>query len=123
MSTHSACENVFIKQLIELLLILSGDVEQNPGPEKEKSHITFCSWNLNGLIAHNVIKVSLLQTFTVTNDYDIICLSETFLDSSVENDDDVTSIPGYNLLSAYHPSNTKREGVFIYCKDHYYKKK
>ena len=42
LSTHSACENVFTKQLIELLLILCGDVEQNPGPEKEKSHITFC---------------------------------------------------------------------------------
>ena len=42
MSTHFACENVFTKQLIELLLILCGDVEQNPGPEKEKSHITFC---------------------------------------------------------------------------------
>ena len=37
MSTHSACENAFTKQLIELLLILCGDVEQNPGPEKEKS--------------------------------------------------------------------------------------
>ena len=42
MSTHFACENVFTKQLIELLLILSGYVEQNPGPEKEKSHINFC---------------------------------------------------------------------------------
>ena len=36
MGTHSACENVLTKQVIELLLILSGDVEQNPGPEKEK---------------------------------------------------------------------------------------
>ena len=71
-STHSACENVFTKQLIELLLILCGDVEQNPGPEKEKSHITFCHWNLNGLMAHNFIKVSLLQTLAVTNGYDII---------------------------------------------------
>ena len=41
MSTHSASENVLTKQLIELLLILSGDVEQNPGPEKQKSHKTF----------------------------------------------------------------------------------
>ena len=55
-STHSACENVFPKQLIELLLILCGDVEQNPGSEKEKSHITFFHWNLNGLMAHNLLK-------------------------------------------------------------------
>ena len=67
MSTHSACENVLTKQLIELLLILSGDVEQNPGPEKEKSHITFCHWNLNGLMDHNFIKVSLLQTNSCRN--------------------------------------------------------
>ena len=51
MNTHSAYENVLTKQMIELLLILSGDVEQNPGPEKEKSHITFCHWNRNGLMA------------------------------------------------------------------------
>ena len=42
MSTHSACENVFIKQLIELLLIFCDNVEQNLGPKKEKSNITFC---------------------------------------------------------------------------------
>ena len=35
MSTHSACNNVFTKKLIQLLLILSGDIEQNSGPEKE----------------------------------------------------------------------------------------
>ena len=69
-------------------------------------------------MAHNFIKVSLLQTLAVTNEYDIICLTETFLDSSVENDDDRISIPGYNLLRADHPSNTKRGGVCIYYKDH-----
>ena len=95
--THFAWENVFTKQLIELLLILSNDVEQNPGPEKEKPHITFCQWN--------------------TNDYDIICLSETFLDSSIDNDDRI-SIPGDNLLRVDDPSNTKRGGACIYYKDH-----
>ena len=51
MSTYFTCENIFTKHLIELWLILNGDVEQNPGPEKEKSHIHFCQWNLNGLMA------------------------------------------------------------------------
>ena len=86
--------------------------------QRKKNFITFCHWNLNGLMAHNFIKVSLLQTLAVTNDYDIICLTETFLDSSVENDDDRISIPGYNLLHADHPSNTKRGGVCIYYKGH-----
>ena len=57
MSTHSAWQNVFTKQLIELLLILCDDVGQNPGPEKKKILITFCHRNLNGLMAHNFIKV------------------------------------------------------------------
>ena len=70
-------------------------------------------------MAYNFIKVSLLQTLAVTNDYDIICLTETFLDSSIENDDDDRiSIPGYNFLRAKHPSNTKREEACIYYKDH-----
>ena len=96
------------------MVILCGDVEQNPGPEKEKkSHITFCHWNLNCLMAQNLVKVSLLHTLAVTSDFDIICLTETFLDSLIDNDDDRISIPGCNLLLADHPSNTKREGVCI----------
>ena len=85
---------------------------------KISSHITFCHQNLNGLMAYKFIKVSLLQILAVTNGYDIIYLTETFLDSSVENDDDRISIPGYNLLCADHPSNTKRGGACIYYKDH-----
>ena len=55
---------------------------------------------------------------SVTNDYDIICLTETFLDSLIENDDDRISIPGYNLLRTDHPSNAKRGFVSSYYKDH-----
>ena len=69
-------------------------------------------------MVHNFIKVSLLQTLPVTKDYDIICLTETFLDSSVENGNDRLSIPGSNLLRADHPYNTKREGFCIYYKDY-----
>ena len=38
-STHSACEKVFNKQLIELLSIFCGDVQQNRGPELKKNLI------------------------------------------------------------------------------------
>ena len=36
MSTDFACENVFTKQLIKLLLILCGDVEQKPWSRQRK---------------------------------------------------------------------------------------
>ena len=81
MSTHSAIDWTITNTL--------WGCQENPGPEKEKSHITFCHQNLNGLMAYNFIKIiKLLQTLAVTNSYDIIYLTETFLDSSAENDDD-----------------------------------
>ena len=52
MSSYIAGENVFATQLIGLLLILSGDLV----PEKEKSHIIFCQWNLNGLMTLTLFK-------------------------------------------------------------------
>ena len=47
---------------------------------------------------------------------DIICLSETYLDSSIQSDNDNLEIPGYNLVRSDYPSNNKRGGVCIYCK-------
>ena len=46
----------------------------------------------------------------------IICLSETYLDSSIQSDNDNLGIPGYNLVRSDHPSNNKRGGVCIYFK-------
>ena len=39
-----------------------------------------------------------------------------FLNSSIETGDDRISIDGYNLTTAYHPSDSKRSGVCIYYK-------
>ena len=44
-------------------------------------------------------------------------LSETYLDSSISNDDDNLEIPGYDLFRADHPSNTKRGGVCIFYRN------
>ena len=48
---------------------------------------------------------------------DIICLSQTYLDSSVPVGDDNLQIPGYSSVSANHSSNTKRRWVLIYHKN------
>ena len=78
------------------LLLCCGDIEKNPGPKY--SSLKFCHWNLNGLTAHDSIKISLLQAYIIQNNYDIICLSETFLNSSIQTNDDRISIDGYNLI-------------------------
>ena len=44
---------------------------------------------------------------------DIICLLETYLNSSVQLDNDNLEIPRYNLVCSDHRSNNKRGGVWI----------
>ena len=51
----------FINNLKHLLL-LSGDIDANPGP-KIPFNIKFCHWNLNGLAAHDFIKVPLIEAY------------------------------------------------------------
>ena len=47
--------------------------------------------------------------------HDFICLTETYLDSSVP--DILLETDGYNLVRADHPNHTKRGGVCIYYKE------
>ena len=66
---------------------------------------------------HNFSKMSILQAYNPVHKYDIICLLETYLNSSIPYDDDNLEIPGYNLIRAGHQSEYKRGGVFIYSKN------
>ena len=52
------------------------------------------------------------------HNFDIICISETFLDSDYSNDDQRLSPLGYAMIRCDHPSNTKRGGVCLYYKEH-----
>ena len=49
--------------------------------------------------------------------FDIIFLSETYLDSSFSTEEKYLIIDGYKLLGADRPSDTKRSGVCIYHKE------
>ena len=62
--------------------------------------------------------MSLPQAYVTQHNCDIICLSETFLNSSIENDDDRIKIDEYNLIRLDHPSDSKKERVCIYYKEH-----
>ena len=48
---------------------------------------------------------------------DIVCLSETFLDSTIPNNDENININGYSLLRVDHPDNIKQGGVCMYFKE------
>ena len=81
---------------MKALLNCCGDIEIIPGPKQ--SSLTFCHWNLNGIAAHDFIKISLLHGYITDCNFDIICLSETFLNSSLDRDDDRLKIEDYNLI-------------------------
>ena len=103
--------------LDEIVLKLSGDIEGNPWPKRRSNkHFSICHWNLNSISAHNYIKVSLLRVYISAHKFDVISISETYLDSDASDDDENLKIAGYNLIWADHPSNTKRGGVCIYYK-------
>ena len=94
------------------------NAELNPGPKHAStSNISICHWNLNSISAHNYIKFFLLKSYIAIHKFDIICLSETYLDSSLTSDDDNLTISGYNLIHSDHPSNNKRGDVCIYYKN------
>ena len=64
--------------------------------------------------AHNFMKMSLLRAYVLTHNYDILCLSKTYLDSNISSKDSNLTIPGYDLYRADHPSNIKRGAICIY---------
>ena len=45
---------------------------------------------------------------------DIICVSETYLDSTTPTNDVKLQIPGYTLIRSDHPSYTKRGEIWLY---------
>ena len=47
----------------------------------------------------------------------MICLSESYLDSSVSSDNDNLYIKDYKLVRAYHAGDVKRGGVWVYFKE------
>ena len=109
---------LFLLTLVYMFIILPchEDVEPNPGPRKQKpNYLSVCPWNLNSLTAHNFSKLAQLQAYNSIYKYELICLSETYLDSSTP--DNLFEIEGYKVIRVDHPDNIKRGGVCIYYKE------
>ena len=99
---------------IALLLITHGNIETNPGPKSKNSkYFSCCHWNFNSILAHD--KISLSTAYNSTQHYDIICIPETYLDSSIN--ENILKLDGYSLIRADHPGNLKRGGFCLYYKE------
>ena len=86
--------------------MLSGDIEPNPGPRIQ--YLSICQWNLNCVWVDDFAKKSSIEVFLNSHKFDIFCGCETFLDSTIEDEDERLKTDGYELLLCYHPSNSKK---------------
>ena len=96
---------------------LSGDFEKHPGPKsKPDQSFSICHWNLSSIVAHNCSKIKSLIACNCIHHFDIICLSETYLNSDISFDNENFDIQSYRLVLSDYPSNDERDGVCVYFK-------
>ena len=99
------------------LILLSGDIKTNPGLISSSGQcFSICHWNLNSITAYNYNKLSLLTAYNLVHSFDIIYLSETYLNSETPPNNTRLELRGYNLFCSDNPSNNKTGGVCIYYK-------
>ena len=100
-----------------LLIVLLCILLRPPGPISSSWQcFSICHWNLNSITAHNYAKLSLLTAYNLVHGFNIIYLSEIYLNSETPPNDTHLELPSYNMFRSDHPSNNKRGGVCIYYK-------
>ena len=100
----------------QLLISLSGDIEQNPGPNRN-GVLKFCHWNLNSISAREQAKIPIIEAYNSIHHYDIFAISETMLNSTVHTDD--IFIEGFSreIYRSENINNIRRGGVRIYYRE------
>ena len=66
--------------------------------------------------AHNYSKTPLLIAYISIHNFEVICLSETYLTSTTDINDGNLKMSGYIMYRVDHPSDVKRGRVCIYYK-------
>ena len=77
--------------------------------QAQKPSLNSVSWFVIGILKVYLriifAKIFLFEAYAAIRKFDIICLSETYLDSSMPNNNDNLYIYGCNLVHSDHPSN------------------
>ena len=76
---------IYYLQGCNSLILLNGHINTNPGPTASSQQcFSICHWKLNSDTAHNLAKLSLLTAYNQVHSFDIICLSDTYLNFNIE---------------------------------------
>ena len=81
--------SIFVMYLLYNIRVirLSSDIEVNPGPKPSSfKNFSICHWNLNSISSHDFLKVKLLTAYNALQNFDIICISESYLNSEIFHD-------------------------------------
>ena len=108
---HLICSDIIRSNLIR-----SGNVQENPDPND--CNLKFFHWNLDSLTAGNNTKISLIDVCNSVFNYDLIAVSDTRLNQSIDNED--IRIEGFSsdIFRSDLPSNSRVPGrAFIYYKE------
>ena len=101
--------SLFLNFFCCLFLQQHSDIKVHPRPKKKAAveHFSCCHWNINSLSVYYYNKVLLLEAYNALHHYDLICDSETYLDSSISIDEKDISSKAY----------IRQGGVCIYYKE------
>ena len=100
------------------IIMQSWGIEATPVPGGGRSSLSVCQRNSNSIWVEDFFKLSQILTFLNVHQFDIFCLTETFLDSWISLEDKRLATEGYKLFRCDHPSSLRRSGVWLYFKDH-----
>ena len=101
--------NVIYLPWFNIILLCSGNIHPNPDPVANQ--FNFCHWNLNGLMAHDKFKITLIKAYNAVYHYDVITISETFLNSKINDSDICMQGFSHDVFCKDHPNDTSRGGV------------
>jgi hypothetical protein len=93
-----------------LLILLSGDVESNPGPRPASSIFNVCTFNIRSLTNH--LHYTALASLAQTHNVDIFALTETWISPNATSAELFDSIPhGFYLVSTPRPVTSSKTSI------------
>ena len=98
-----------------LLIILSNDIHQNPGPPFHNNFFNFMSWNVNSIAKDNFHRVRLIEAHNSLFNYDLISICETSLNDSIKLPDIL--LTDYTFVHSKNPANTRHGGGGLFYKN------
>ena len=116
--SDKAKNTCFFIIVLQILLLISGSVEINPGPNASKTkNLSFAIWNLDSLPARDFARIPLIETLQCTYDFDIFGVCESMLNENISNDEILINGFSPDPFRSDKASHIRNGGVCLYFKE------